>query len=96
LVRNILVHCLPLVASLITTFMADVVYMESDWFNNLEIGVLYVFTNYCVTMYAGSDEIYYLNWATETTSLATYKPLIDSFCLGLIASAMHIMICLMT
>jgi hypothetical protein len=96
LARNILVHCIPLLASLTTTFAADIVYMESDWFNNFEVGVLYVFVNYSVTMYAGTNQVYYLDWGSEKSSLATYKPLIDSFTLGLIASAMHIMMSLIT
>jgi hypothetical protein len=47
-VRNILVHNLPLVISVVTTIMSDVVFLESDWWINFELGAAYVFVNYAV------------------------------------------------
>ena len=61
--RNIIVHTFPFIGSLVTVLMADVVFMESDWWINFEIAVAYVFTNYAITQYSPSDEVYYFNWS---------------------------------
>ena len=95
-VRNIIVHTFPFVASVVTTFMSDVVYLESDWWLNFDLGVAYVFVNYATTQYSGTDEVYYFNWGTKDQSIGAYSPLFDSTVLGLIAFAIHFMMCLIT
>lgn len=87
---------MPFVVSILSVFMADVVFLETDWWINFELATAYVFTNYAITYYSGTEEIYYFNWETTDGSIGTYTPIFDAFAFGLIAFAMHFMICLIT
>jgi hypothetical protein len=95
-VRNILVHTVPFVSTIFSIFMADIVFLESDWWLNVDIAVGYLFVNYAVMEYSGTDQIYYLNWADQNGSIGAYTPVFTTFLFGTIAFGMHFMMCLIT
>jgi hypothetical protein len=65
MVRNIVVHTLPFIMSMVSVFMADVVFLESDWWIIFDTAALYLFTNYAVTYYSGTNLVYYFDWGTS-------------------------------
>jgi hypothetical protein len=95
-VRNIIVHNFPFIVSLTSAIMADVVFLETDWWINFDLAVVYVFTNYAITEYSGTDEVYYFNWGTKNSSIGSYSTIFESAVFGIIAFAIHFMMCLIT
>lgn len=89
-------HTIPFIATIAAIFTADVVFLESDWWINVDIAVGYVFVNYAITEYSGTDQIYYLDWADVSGSIMSYTPVFIAFAFGIIAFAMHFMMCLIT
>lgn len=60
-----MVHTLPFIMSLTSAFMADIVFLETDWWINFEVGVAYLITNYAITEYTGTDQVYVLDWGKD-------------------------------
>lgn len=91
-----MVHTFPIIASLTSIFAADVVFLESDWWLNVDLAVFYVFVNFAISEYSGSDQIYYFDWSTKIASIGAYSPIFDAFVYGIIAFGWHFMLCLIT
>ena len=77
LIRNIVIHTAPLFISLISVFITDVVFLETDYLLIMVTTIIYVFINFVMCKYAGDDQLYYLNWET-VANISPYSPIFAS------------------
>ena len=62
-------HVFPLIATTISIFVVDIIFLESDWWLDMETALLYLFFDYTlVTIYKDTllpdEKVYYLDWST--------------------------------
>ena len=84
-----MIHTLPLLISLGSIFITDVVFLETDYLLIIEVTILYVFINFVMSKYAGDDQLYYLDWET-VAKISPYSPIFASVAFDLVAIAGHL------
>ena len=89
LVRNLVVHTVPLLFTLISVFITDVVFLETDYLLIILTTIIYVFTNFVTCKYADDDQLYYLNWET-VAKISPYSPIFASVAFDGVAIAGHL------
>ena len=89
MVRNVVIHTVPLLISLTNVFLTDVVFLETDYLLIIEVTILYVFINFVMSKYAGDDQLYYLNWES-VAKISPYSPIFASVAFDLVAIAGHL------
>jgi hypothetical protein len=95
LIRNIVIHTAPLFISLISVFITDVVFLETDYLLIMVTTIIYVFINFVMCKYAGDDQLYYLNWET-VANISPYSPIFASLAFDGVAVAGHLALSMAT
>ena len=54
---------MPFICVFTVSFLADVVFLESDWYLIVVGGMFYTMTNWMVSLYTKNDKIYFMDWS---------------------------------
>jgi hypothetical protein len=62
-------HNFPIIATTASIYLANIIFLESDWWLDFQTALLYLFTDYTlVSIYDDTllpdEKIYYLDWST--------------------------------
>ena len=93
--RSIVIHTVPYFMTLICVFSSDVIFMETDWWLLVLIGILYTLFNYAACTYNRVNVIYYMDWSI-ISAISAYSPLFCTVGFTTVALAHHFFIVCMT
>lgn len=65
--RNYIVHTLPFLVTTMNIFLADVVFLETDWYLMPTTAMFYLLVSFSVSTYSGKEQIYILKWTNNDT-----------------------------
>jgi len=94
-IRDPIVNTVPLLLSVTSLFIADVIIVESDWWIHVVTSTLYLGVNYLVSDYTGVKRIYYLDWTT-VSEITPFSPVFSTMGFGFIALSLHFLLCALT
>lgn len=68
--RQILIHNVPLLFTTLSIYMANVIFLETDWWLGVQTGLVYLFIDYTLNKIYGDvahayEPLYYLDWSGE-------------------------------
>jgi hypothetical protein len=75
--------------------MSDLVLLVSKWYYCLEIGVLYVLTNFTVSVIKQSNSVYFIDWEISQ-GITPYSPFFGTISFTLAAIGWHMLLSLIT
>ena len=93
--RSIIIHTIPFLMCSCTIFIADIIFMESDWWVVIVIGAIYLIVNFGLSKYADTYQLYFLDWSI-VSKISAYSPLVATTGFGVLALGQHFFLCLFT
>ena len=94
-IRNIVNNVAPFATVFISIWIQDVIFLETDWWLHVVIGVLYVLVNGIVSIYSDENQIYFLDWS-RISKIIPYSPLVSLLIYELVTVSFHFFISIVT
>ena len=93
--RNYVVHTVPFLVTSANIFLADVVFMETDWYLMPTTAMFYLLVSFSVSAYSGKEQIYILKW-TNTDTYIEFIPFMVMCAYMLALLSVHFIFCIIT
>jgi len=88
IIRNYVVHFIPLAFTTANLFMSDIIFLESDWYLMPIVSCTYLLLNFAISQYFGLSQLYILQWDNVGSTTTEFIPFIVM--LGYLAALMSV------